>query len=89
MCYEKKNHAKSNIPKIILDVKETENAIILRLIEFQSRYGGSHIERLFSKSRRAVIRKQKSGHAVRKWGDDSFTIYPFQAGIPYYFELIK
>lgn len=75
--------------KIILDVKETENSIILRLIEFQSRYGAAHIEMLFSKSKRAVIRKHKGGHAIRDWEDGSFTFYPFQAGTPYYFEPIK
>ena len=34
---------------------------------------------------RAVIKKQGGGHALRLWGDNSFTVYPYQSGIPFYF----
>ena len=72
--------------RIVMDVKETEKSYILQLVEFESRYSASHISHLFSKSKRVVLRKAKGGHAIRKWGDGTFTFYPFQAGIPFYFE---
>lgn len=74
---------------IVMDVKETEKSFIFCLVEFQSRYSAAHIERLFVKSNRVVIKKNRGGHAIVKWEDGSFTFYPFQAGIPFYFQQIK
>lgn len=71
---------------ILMDVKETDKSYIFTLVELDSRYSASHIQSLFSKSKRVVIRKNRGGHVVRVWSDDDFTLYPFQAGIPYYFE---
>lgn len=70
---------------ITMDVKETDKSYIFCLVEFQSRYGASQMERLFEKSKRIVIRKNRGGHAIRIWNDNHFTFYPFQAGIPFYF----
>ncbi len=74
---------------ILMDVKETEKSYIFSLADFQSRYSAAHIKMLFAKSKRVVIQKGKGGHAIRIWGDDNFTLYPFQAGIPFYFKLEK
>ena len=71
---------------ITMDVKETAKSYIFQLVEFKSRYSASHIENLFSKSSKVVIKKNRGGHAIQVWGDDHFTFYPFQAGIPYYFK---
>ena len=70
---------------IVMDVKETDKSYIFTLVELESRYSASHMQLLFSKSNRVVIRKNRGGHAIRIWSDDDFTLYPFQAGIPYYF----
>ena len=70
-----------------MNVKETDKSYIFELVEFKSRYSGVHIETLFKKSHRVVLRKNKGGHAMRVWGDDNFTFYPYQAGIPYFFKL--
>ena len=70
---------------IVMDVKETDKSYIVTLVELDSGYSASHMQLLFSKSKRAVIRKDRSGHAIRVWSDDDFTLYPFQAGIPFYF----
>lgn len=75
--------------KVSMEVKETEKSYIFHLVDFQSRYGAVHIETLFKKSKRVVIRKNKGGHAMRIWSDEDFTFYPYQAGIPYYFERAK
>ena len=75
--------------RIVMDVKETGKSYILQLVEFESRYSASHISHLFSKSKRVVLRKAKGGHAIRKWGDGTFTFYPFQAGITFYFEKLS
>ena len=73
---------------IRMNVRETEKSYILELVDFQSRYSGGHIKMLFSKSNKVVLRKNRGGHAMRIWGDDNFTFYPYQAGIPYFFELL-
>ena len=62
---------------IVVDVKETD---------FNSRYSASHISLLFSKSKRVLLSKKRGGFSIKNWGDNTFTFYPFQAGIPYYFE---
>lgn len=85
---EKRDHPMDNY-FIIMDVKETEKSYIFALVDFQTRYGGAHIEMLFSKSKRVVIRKNKGGHAMRVWDDRSFTFYPYQAGVPYLFEKVE
>lgn len=75
--------------EITMQVKETENAYIFQLVDFKSRYSGAHIEMLFKKSERVVIRKDKGGHAMRVWSDHDFTFYPYQAGVPYMFEMVE
>lgn len=73
--------------RIVMDVRETEDSYIFKLLEYDNRYSYDHIEAMFKGKKRKTIRKDKSsGHAMRVWGDDSFTIYPFQAGIPFYFK---
>lgn len=74
--------------EITMQVKETEKSYIFQLVDFKSRYSAAHIEMLFKKSKRVVIRKDKGGHAMRVWSDHDFTIYPFQAGVPYWFEKV-
>ena len=74
--------------KIVMDVKETEKSYVFTMVEYDNRYGHDHIATMFKGKTRKTIRKDKpSGHAMRVWGDNSFTIYPFQAGIPFYFRL--
>ena len=75
--------------KITMEVRETEKSYVLRLIDFQSRYSAPHIEMLFKNSKRVVIKKAIGGHAMRAWSDHDFTFYPYQAGIPYYFERVQ
>lgn len=75
--------------EIVMEVKETEKSFIFKLIKLENRSGADRIQLLFSKSNKVILRKQNSGHAMRVWDDDNFTIYPYQAGIPYYFELIE
>lgn len=74
---------------IKMHVKETEKSYIFTLIDFESRYSAAHIEMLFKNSKRFVLRKNRGRHALRIWGDDDFTFYPYQAGIPYCFKMIE
>lgn len=75
--------------KITMEVKESEKSYIFRLVELKSRYSADHIKMLFKNSERAVISKSKGGHAMRVWSDEDFTIYPYQAGIPYWFQRVQ
>lgn len=74
--------------RYVMEVKETEKSYVFKLVETVNRYADDQIEHIFGKNGRAVLRKDKpSRYAIRVWGDDSFTIYPFRVGIPFYFKL--
>lgn len=75
--------------KIVMDVKETEKSYTFNLVEFDTRYSATQMEDLFRDSKKVIIRKNRGGHAMRVWDDESFTFYPYQAGVPFYFKLIK
>lgn len=75
--------------KIVIDVKETEKSYTFNLVEFDTRYSATQMEDLFRDSKKVIIRKNRGGHAMRVWDDESFTFYPYQAGVPFYFKLIK
>ena len=39
-----------------------------------------------------ILRLKKDNnckHTLRIWEDDTFTVYPYQSGVPYYFEPLK
>lgn len=78
-----------NAYTIEMRVKETEKSYIFELVNFKSRYGASQMEDFFRKSKKVTLRKNKGGHAMRVWGEDNFTFYPYQAGVPYFFRLKK
>lgn len=73
--------------RYVMEVKETEKSYIFKLMEAVNRYAYDHIERIFDKNKRVVLPKNKpSRHAMRVWSDHDFTVYPFQAGIPFWFK---
>ena len=74
---------------IKMKVRETEKSYVFELVSFDSQYSGVHMETLFKKSKRVLLRKNKGGHAIRVWGDDNFTFYPYQAGTPYFFKITE
>lgn len=87
--------------ELTFDIKETEKSLILKIIDYKFRYSPAQIDMLFKTDfdhmcyeeqqsikngkYRAVIKKQGGGHALRLQGDNSFTLYPYQSGIPFYF----
>lgn len=75
--------------KIVMEVKETEKSYTFNLIEFDTRFSATQMEDLFRDKKKVIIKKNRGGHAMRVWDDESFTFYPYQAGVPFYFELIK
>lgn len=74
---------------IIVSVKETEKAYKLTLEKMEAYCSPSHIEMLFKDSNSITICKNKNHHAINEWSDGTFTIYPFRAGIPFYFEPVE
>ena len=77
-----------DIIDITISVKSTSIRYVLTLIEDKSRFKDGHIKMLFDKGKTTIIGKDKpSRHAIIDWGDDSFTIYPFRNGVPFYFVL--
>lgn len=77
---------RTNYGHIVIDVKEKEKSYIFQLIENTCRFDPFRISSLFNKSDKAKINKSKSKHAIMDFGN-SFTIYPYRDGIPYYFRL--
>ena len=75
--------------RIVMSVKETEKSYIFELLEYVSRYSPAQMDMLFDKSKRVLISKFKGGHAMRIWSDHDFTLYPYQAGIPFHFERVS
>ena len=83
-----KNWQGNNEYDIKVRVKETEKSYSMQLVENNSRYSPCHIDMLFSKKDKIMIKKGKSQHSMNVWSDNDFTIYPFRAGIPFHFEKI-
>lgn len=75
--------------RYVVEVKETAKSYIFKLLQVENRYADDHIEVMFGGKTRIVIPKDKPCHAMRVWSDHDFTIYPFQAGVPFYFEKEK
>lgn len=87
---------------LTVELKETEKSIILKVLDYKFRFSPAHIDMLFKTDfdhmdyreqenipngkYKAVIKKENGGHAINRWNDHSFTLYPYQAGIPFSFE---
>ena len=72
--------------KITIYIKVTAKSYVFNLVELLGRYGAPQMEDFFSKGNKKVISRDKPcGHAMRIWSEEDFTIYPFQAGVPYHF----
>ncbi len=75
---------------IEMEVKETDSSYIFELKKNTCRYSPGHMDMLFQKGNRVVLKKKGGKHALRfsdfedhrNW----FVLYPFRAGIPFYFE---
>ena len=75
--------------EIDLEVKETEKSFILTLKSFITKCAAPQIEDMFRDKKRVTIKKDGRIHVMCIWNGDnsSFTLYPYRAGIPYYFKL--
>ena len=74
--------------RIVMSVRETEKSYVFELLEYVSRYSPAQMDMLLDKNKRVVISKSKGGHAMRIWNDHDFTLYPYQAEIPFHFEWV-
>ena len=75
--------------KIVIAVKETTKSYIFDLLTYESCYSPAQIDMLFAKTKKVRICKEKSQHAIWIWSDRDFTLYPYRAGIPFYFKLME
>lgn len=79
-----------DIQDITVLVKCTPKRYTFTLIEDRSRFKDGHIEQLFKNGKKVNISRDKTScHALKDWGDNSFTIYPFRNGVPFYFVYIR
>jgi len=86
---------------VTVSVRETKNSFIMELVKNTCHFSPGHIDMLFwehgydsgreEDKRKAIINKRNSKHAMRfiDGCNDWFVIYPFKAGIPFAFELVK
>ena len=74
---------------IMINVKETENYYTFKLLENTTQLDYDHFIMLFKDSDTVRINKKKSPHAMMLWDDGDFTIYPFRAGIPFWFKKVE
>lgn len=72
----------------VVDVKETNEFIKLKMIENSSYFTPNHFDMMFHGKKTCSIRKHNCPHAVNKSGNDWFCIYPGRAGVPYPFRMI-
>jgi len=74
--------------RYVMEVKETEKSYIFKMVEAVNRYADDQVETMFGGRSKVILRKDKpSRHAMRVWSDHAFTIYPYQVGVPFYFQL--
>ena len=73
--------------RYLMKVKETEKSYIFEMVETENRYADNQIETMFNGNNRVVLPKGKpSRHSMRVWSDHDFTVYPYQVGVPFYFQ---
>ena len=70
---------------ILIEVKETPSAYTFKLLENTTRLDYDHFILLFQDRDTVRIAKDKSPHSIILWDDGDFTIYPYRAGIPFWF----
>lgn len=73
---------------IKVSFRETKSSYILELLENTAYFSPGHIDMMFTKSNRCIVKKQRSPHAFLcdEYNGDYFVIYPFRAGIPFCFD---
>lgn len=70
-----------------VNMKETATSFIITLLENTCRFNAPQLDDLFQNSKRVVIRKDGSKHALsfvdgcNEW----FCLYPYRVGVPYGF----
>lgn len=70
----------------VMEVRETDKSYIFKMLESRNRYADDQLETMFGGKSKVIIPKNKrTRHAMRVWSARDFTIYPFQAGVPFYF----
>ena len=72
---------------ITIEVKESESAVKIKMLENSSYFTPNHFDMMFHGNKTISIRKKHSPHAINFSGDNWFCIYPYGAGIPYPFRL--
>lgn len=72
---------------IVLEVHETKTSFVLTLLEQNVRYDAPQIDAMFQASKRVVVKKDGSKHAMQfaKDCDEWFCLYPYRVGVPYCF----
>lgn len=68
---------------LVVYLKETEKTIKMEKLRMFGYFDGG-MDSLFKKDV-VTIKKNKSPHTRIMWDDSSFTLYPYQSGVPFYF----
>ena len=89
-CYVANNYDTELNPyhryEAVIKVRETEKSFILELDELYTKYGATQLEDMFRTADKVTIRKDGSKHGLCIWDNESFTLYPYRCGVPFYFK---
>lgn len=92
-CEVKKDYVEFPAPlcvgEIVLFVNDTKNFLSLKLISDTVKYDAPQIDDMFFGREMVNINKRGSKHSYIDFGDNSFTLYPYRVGVPYYFEFTE
>lgn len=75
--------------RILIEARETPSGYTFKLLENSTRLDYDHFILLFKNSDTARVDKKRSQHGMMLWKDGDFTIYPFRAGIPFWFRKVE
>lgn len=82
--FEYDNESTYDTGTLVVDVKETEKAITLKIIKKDMRFS-TYVDVLFKGKDKVNIKKERSPHALRL-GADWFIVYPDRMGKPLGFQ---
>jgi len=71
-----------------VELKETKTAFIIQKVMQTGKWIDPPLDDVFRDTDKCIVKKGGSKHALTFW-DGGFCLYPFRAGVPFAFDLVK
>jgi len=75
-------------PAVRVELKETKTAFIIQKVMQTGKWIDPPLDDVFRDTDKCIVKKGGSKHALTFW-DGGFCLYPFRAGVPFAFDLVK